>query len=66
MNKLRELRRSRNITLRELSEKIGISPISLCRIEKGERKMTTEFVSAVAEALDLNFSEIEELMTTEK
>ncbi len=55
--RLKELRRERNITLRNLAEEIGISPTRLCRIEKGERIPEPECARAICEALGLSKEE---------
>lgn len=35
--RIRELRRKRNLTQEELAEQLNISPVSMCRIEKGSK-----------------------------
>ena len=42
MNNLRKLRKSKNLTLRELSEEVNISYSNIAMIERGERKYTSD------------------------
>ena len=60
--KLKELRKNRNLTLIELSDKIGISPTTLNRIEEGKKIPTLDVVYAITEALNLTKSEKIELL----
>lgn len=52
-NRIRELRKSRNITLEELAEQSGISTGFLSRIESGKRGLSLENVIRIARALDV-------------
>ncbi len=61
-NWLQELRRERHLTLRILAEQIGISPTTLCRIEKGEKIPEYECISALCEAMELNKDDRAKLM----
>ena len=51
--RLEELRKDRRITLRELGEKLEISPTKLCRIEKGEKNPEPELLNAICDVLEL-------------
>ena len=55
--RLKELRRERNITLRKLAEEIGISPTYLFRIENGKIIPGPQCASAICEALSLSKEE---------
>ena len=43
-NRMREARKDAGYTIRELAEKMDISPTHLNRIEKGERLMDSRFL----------------------
>lgn len=55
--KIREIRRNRNITISELSEKIGVSKTTIIEIEKGTRKFDYQKLKEIAEALDVEVNE---------
>ncbi|WP_055068964.1 helix-turn-helix domain-containing protein [Clostridium massiliamazoniense] len=47
--RLKELRQSRGLSLRDLEKKTGISKTSLSRLENGERSGTLEALSSLAD-----------------
>ena len=60
---LRELRHSRNMTLRQVGEKAGMDYITLNKIERGTRMPPSlEGLIAVADSLGLNEHEFERLL----
>lgn len=59
--KIRTERKKNGLTLKQLSEKVGISPITLQRIETGKTSPSVVLLSEIAQALDRPiFSFIEE------
>lgn len=56
-NRIRELRKQRNLTQESLAEKIGFSVNFIGMIERGERNTTVENVFKIAHALDVSLSE---------
>lgn len=49
MNRLKELRTKRGLSLRELAQAIGVAHTTLARIEKNERKMSVPQAIALAD-----------------
>ncbi len=58
MDKLRELRRLRVLTLRELEEKSGISYNTIWRLENGYREARPSTIRKLAAALEVEASEL--------
>ena len=58
---LRKLRIEKNITLQELSKKLGNSPAFISAVETGRKAIPDAFVVQVARALDLTQPQIQEL-----
>ncbi len=52
-NRILELRKERRLTLAELADKIGSTPQQIGRLEKGERRLTTDWMEKIAIALDV-------------
>lgn len=50
-NRIREIRKSRHVTLDELSEQTGVATSHLSRIETGDRGLTLEHAVRIARAL---------------
>jgi len=57
-NRIREIRKSKHMTMEELSEATGISPSFLSRIESGSRGLSLENTIRVARALAVEPEEI--------
>ena len=58
-NKMREIRESKGMTLKELSEKTKITIGYLCHLEKGNRENpSTEVMEKIAKALGKSIPEI--------
>ena len=49
MNRLKELREKRGISARKLAEQVGFSQTKICKIERGEQKMSTPQAMALAD-----------------
>ena len=58
MNKLRELRRLRVLTLRELEEESGVSYNTIWRLENGHRQARPSTIRKLAVALGVEASEL--------
>lgn len=49
MNRTKELREKRNLSVRKLALATGFAPTTIARLEKGERKLSTQQAIALAE-----------------
>lgn len=56
--KIREVRKSKNITLKRLSEMTKISSSHLCNIERGEKEPTLSILIRIALALKVDEKEL--------
>ncbi len=52
-NRILELRKNHGMTLAQLAEKTGSTPQQIGRLEKGERRLTTDWMEKIAQALDV-------------
>ena len=50
-NRIKELRRARGLTLQRLAEKAGTTNQQISRLERGERRLTTDWMERLASAL---------------
>jgi transcriptional regulator with XRE-family HTH domain len=50
-NRIREIRRAAKLTLDQLAERMGVDPSTVSRLEKGEVKISAEYLRALAAAL---------------
>ena len=50
---LTKYRRKKKLTINELAEKTGVSGATICRYERGERKMPVEMAKVIAQALNI-------------
>ncbi len=55
---LRELRRTENLTLREVSAKARVSLGYLSEIERGQKEASSELLNAICGALDVPLSSV--------
>ncbi len=51
--RIKQLREERSITGKDLAERIGLSPSQMTRIEKGQRRVDSEVILRLADALEL-------------
>ena len=51
---LREIRKSKNLTIESLSEKLEITPRQLAKIESGETFLTSETLCKISVVLDVS------------
>src|SRR5690606_41221294 len=56
--RLRHLRRARNMTLAELGERVGRAPSQLSLLENGKREPKLSLLTALAKALDVSVEEL--------
>lgn len=56
--RIKEIRKLKNITLKELSEKTSLSPSFLSQVERGVSSMTITSVKKIADALEIPLSEL--------
>lgn len=50
---LKEQRRAKNISQRELAERVGLSVISICRYECGASNASAKAIAKIAKCLDV-------------
>ena len=55
---LRDIRKSKNMTLRELSRKTGISRSYLSEIERNEKKPSFNYMIIISKALNVQLEEL--------
>lgn len=58
MNRIRDLREAAGLDQAELAARVGTSPQQVGRHERGERRLTIQWVQRYAQALDVTASEI--------
>ena len=59
INRMKEIRKRKNINLKELAEASGISTGYLCHLEKGTRtNPSIQVMEAIAKALDEKVSDV--------
>jgi len=52
-NRILELRKSKGLTLAQLADKTGSTAQQIGRLEKGERRLTTDWMEKIAKALEV-------------
>ena len=57
-NRIKELRRGAGLTLQKLADVIGTTPQQINRLERGDRRLTTEWMERVASGLDVHPTEL--------
>ena len=58
MNRIRELREARGLSAADLAEKVGTSQPQITRLERGERRLTVDWMQRIAKALDCQPSDL--------
>lgn len=56
--KIRTLRKRKNLTLKALGSKVGLSEQAIGQYERGERKPSIEILASIAAALEVELSDI--------
>ncbi len=51
-NKIREVRKARQLTLKQLAERVGTSDRQISLLERGQRGLSPEWMERIAAALD--------------
>src|SRR5689334_10418751 len=62
---IRQERQLRQMTIKELGEKAGLSEIYVGEIERGQKYPSSKVLESIAEALDLDMADLLELMAEE-
>jgi transcriptional regulator with XRE-family HTH domain len=62
---IRQERQQRQLTIKELGEKAGLSEIYVGEIERGQKYPSAKVLESIARALDLDIAELLELMAEE-
>ncbi|WP_162005761.1 helix-turn-helix domain-containing protein [Dictyobacter vulcani] len=62
---VRQERQYRNLTIKELGEKAGLSEIYVGEIERGQKYPSAKVLESLAQALGLDMAELLELMAEE-
>lgn len=57
-NKIRQIRNSKNETMKSIAEKVGISIAYLSDIEKGNRNGSRDTIQKIADALGVTAEEL--------
>lgn len=58
MNRLRQLRVERHLTIRQLGEKVGISYVTISRLESEVRPFTLDHLTRLSQFFDCSFDYI--------
>ena len=62
---IRQERQNRHLTIKELGDKAGISEIYMGEIERGQKYPSAKVLESLAQALELDMSDLLELMAEE-
>lgn len=62
---IRQERQQRQLTIKELGEKAGLSEIYVGEIERGQKYPSAKVLESIARALDLDLADLLELMAEE-
>lgn len=54
VNRIRELRKAAGLNQEQLAERMDVDRTTVSRLENGEQKITSEYLAALATALDRN------------
>jgi transcriptional regulator with XRE-family HTH domain len=57
-NRIREIRKSKGLTIEELAEETGLSVSYTGRLEKGERRLSVDLLDRFAKALDVSAQDL--------
>jgi transcriptional regulator with XRE-family HTH domain len=55
---IKKFRNQKNITQKQLAEKIGVSHFWICKLEKGKRNTTLNTLIMISEQLNVELSEL--------
>lgn len=58
MNRIREIRQKRGLSVAELASRVGTSQPQLTRLETGQRRLTEDWLRRLAKALDVEPAEL--------
>lgn len=65
-DRIRKIRKEKKLTLQNVADKIGSSPIVISRYERGERIPNTEMLTKIANALNVNTASLLEESVNQK
>lgn len=65
-NKLRELRESKGLVLRQIAAALEVDTATISKIERGDRQAKEEQLKLFAEILNTNFNELKKLWLADK
>jgi len=63
---LHGLRKERKLTLKEVSEYLGIDVSTLSKIENGERQLQSHMIAPIADVFEIDFKSIQVLYINQK
>lgn len=58
-NYLQNLRKERNLSLREVADQIGIDISMLSKIEHGERQLQSHMIAPIADLFEIDYKSIQ-------
>ena len=58
MNRIKEIRKQKSLTLKEVAEKANTSVQQVQRLERGDRRLTTEWIERLSNALNCTGADI--------
>lgn len=58
LDRIRQLRKQRGMTQKDVGDALEMDTSTITRIEKGERTLTHEFLSGFAEVMGITYSEL--------
>ena len=66
MQKLKEFRKAKGLTLKQVAEKIGVAECTYCAYENGARRPSFEQIPLIAAALGVSVEHVVECFTKKK
>lgn len=57
-NRIREIRKLRQMTQQELADKVGVSQVQIGRLEKSTRTLDVDMLAEIAKVLDVEVWEL--------
>lgn len=58
MNRIKEIRKSKGLALNAVAERANTTPQQVQRLERGDRRLTTEWIERLADALECEPADI--------
>lgn len=60
---IRQRRKEKRMTMKQLSEKVNVAESTICRYERGEREMSLQNFFDICDALDLEPNDVQKMLT---